>query len=87
MAKVGRGSKPGERRGGRKKGTPNRVTTSVKDAFLAAHQGIGGVATLQAWASNNQTEFYKLLARLIPTEVTAPEGHVLGVVVLPAVKE
>ena len=27
-----RGSKPGERRGGRKKGTPNKVTASLKDA-------------------------------------------------------
>lgn len=27
-----RGSKPGERRGGRAKGTPNRATASIKDA-------------------------------------------------------
>ncbi len=27
------GSKPGERRGGRQKGTPNRVTTEIKAAF------------------------------------------------------
>ena len=27
-----RGSKPGERRGGRKKGTPNKATASIKDA-------------------------------------------------------
>lgn len=27
-----RGSKPGERRGGRKKGTPNKVTASIRDA-------------------------------------------------------
>lgn len=27
----GRGSKPGERRGGRRKGTPNKATASLKD--------------------------------------------------------
>ena len=27
----GRGSKPGERRGGRKRGTPNKVTVALKD--------------------------------------------------------
>lgn len=27
-----RGSKPGERRGGRQKGTPNKATASIKDA-------------------------------------------------------
>ena len=27
-----RGSKPGERRGGRKKGTPNKATIAIKDA-------------------------------------------------------
>lgn len=27
-----RGSKPGERRGGREKGTPNKATASIKDA-------------------------------------------------------
>jgi hypothetical protein len=29
-----RGSKPGERRGGRKKGTPNKVTSAQREAFL-----------------------------------------------------
>lgn len=30
--KDGRGSKPGERRGGRKKGTPNKATAEIKEA-------------------------------------------------------
>lgn len=30
-----RGSKPGERRGGRQKGTPNRVTTEARRVALA----------------------------------------------------
>ena len=57
----------------RTKGRPN-TTASVKEALLLAHQGIGGVPALTKWARDNQTEFYKLLARLIPTEVTGPNG-------------
>lgn len=73
---------------GRKKGVPNKTTASVKEAFLLAHQGIGGAPALTAWAKENQTEFYKLLARLIPTEVAAGEGtHLAGVVILPPMQQ
>lgn len=63
------GSKPGERRGGRKKGTPNKLTASVKEAFEIAFNELQqerGVR-LTDWARKNTTEFYKLAARLIPT--------------------
>jgi hypothetical protein len=35
-----RGSKPGERRGGRKKGTPNKVTSVAREAFLATFDNL-----------------------------------------------
>lgn len=35
---AGGGSKPGERRGGRKKGTPNKATASIKEAARAYTQ-------------------------------------------------
>jgi hypothetical protein len=38
----GGGSKPGERRGGRQKGTPNKLTKDVKEAILGAAEEIGG---------------------------------------------
>lgn len=41
---AGGGSKPGERRGGRKPGTPNKVTADVR--ALAQRHGPGAVATL-----------------------------------------
>jgi len=66
---MARGSKPGERRGGRKKGTPNHVTTDARKAMQAAFDGIGGVTTLIDWANENPTEFYKLWGRLIPKEL------------------
>ncbi len=59
----------GKKFGGRQKGTPNKTTASVKEAMQLAFEGIGGVPRLQAWAAENPDEFYKLWAKLIPTEV------------------
>jgi hypothetical protein len=36
-----KGSKPGERRGGRKKGTPNKTTAVLKEAILLAAEQTG----------------------------------------------
>lgn len=65
------GSKPGERRGGRQKGTPNKTTTAVKEALGAAFEGLGGVPQLQTWAEANPTEFYKLWVKMLPQDVNA----------------
>lgn len=40
---AGKGSKPGERRGGRTKGTPNKLTSDVKAMILEALDKAGGV--------------------------------------------
>lgn len=53
---------------GRPKGVPNKLTRSAKEAFALAFDGIGGAEALIAWARDNPTDFYKLYARLIPTE-------------------
>jgi hypothetical protein len=50
---------------------PNKTTIAVKQALQEAFQGIGGVPALTAWARDNQGEFYKLYAKLLPTEVKA----------------
>lgn len=70
---AGRGSKPGERRGGRQKGTPNKLTKTVKEAFETAFEEMQGdpAVKLGAWGKANPTEFYKLAARLIPAEINA----------------
>lgn len=57
------------RKGGRAKGTPNRFTTSAKEAFQIAFDELGGPEGLKKWARTNPTEFYKLFARLIPQDV------------------
>jgi hypothetical protein len=61
--------RPGE--GGRKRGARNKTTKLVKEAFLHAFDAIGGEARLIAWAetdADHLTEFFKILARLIPQE-------------------
>ena len=64
----------GKRQGsGRKAGTPNKLTRTVKEAFETAFhtmQEQPGVA-LGDWGKANPTEFYKLAARLMPTEIDA----------------
>lgn len=58
-----------KRYGGRQKGTPNKTTASVKAALVAAFDELGGTGNLVAWAKENPTEFFKLWAKLLPTEV------------------
>lgn len=62
------------KRGGRKKGTPNKITKAFREAVLTVFGDLGGEAHLLKWAKDNPTEFYKIAARLIPTELTGPAG-------------
>jgi hypothetical protein len=47
-----RPSRPGERRGGRKKGTPNKTTVLLKDAILQAADAAGGKEGLVGYLTN-----------------------------------
>ena len=55
---------------GRPVGSKNKFTT-LKSAFIEVFEEIGGVDNLVEWARCNQTEFYKMLARLMPREIHA----------------
>jgi hypothetical protein len=61
------GSKPGERRGGRSRGTPNRVTRDVREALAAFTQG--NVGKLQEWleqvAANDPFKAADLFLRVL----------------------
>jgi hypothetical protein len=59
--------------GGRTKGTPNKLTTSVKEAVQLAFDSLqlDSKANLKTWGKENPTEFYKLAAKLIPTDLKA----------------
>lgn len=64
----------GNKRAGSRKGKPNKTTAAAREAFQLAFDGAGGVDGLTSWAKDNQGEFYKLYARLIPTELTGKDG-------------
>jgi hypothetical protein len=68
-----RGSLPGERRGGRAKGTPNKLTRTLKEAILDAAENAGGergtVGYLTVQAEANPTAFMTLLGKVLPLQV------------------
>ena len=55
---------------GRPVGSKNKFTT-LKNAFIETFEELGGVVNLVEWARANQTEFYRMLSRLLPREVEA----------------
>lgn len=73
------GPKIGENRGnagkGRPRGSPNKVTASVRVALEQAFEKLGGVKALAEWAEDQPTEFYKLYAKLLPVQVQADMKH------------
>lgn len=76
--------------GGRVKGTPNKVTATLKEAILLAANGAhedGMVGYLQHQATNNPAAFMTLLGKVLPTTLAndptnplpAPQWHVYPV--------
>lgn len=55
---------------GRPKGVQNKIGSGVKSNVVAVFDKIGGRDKMVSWALDNLTEFYRLYARLIPTEVS-----------------
>lgn len=64
-----RGAQPGERRGGRQKGTPNKVTQTVKEALQAAFDEVGGKDYLVKVARDDPKAFCTLIGKVIPQDV------------------
>jgi hypothetical protein len=61
--------------GGRKKGVPNKITRTMKEAIEEAYAVIGGNRSLAEWARLNKGDFYKhLMTRLIPKDVNTNLG-------------
>ncbi len=63
------GRKPPNAGKGRKKGSLNKVTASVKEALTQAFDGVGGVDSLIAWGREDPAAFYALWSRMLPHEV------------------
>lgn len=72
MAGEGKRFKKGEAKG-RPKGAINKLNRTVKETVLAAFNDLqqDPKANIMAWAKEQPTEFYKIAAKLIPTEVNA----------------
>ena len=54
---------------GRRKGTPNVLTSQFKDAVRITYDAIGGHAAFAEWARTNRGAYYSIAARLLPGEM------------------
>ena len=74
----------GNKLGGRKKGSKNRFTNDVRACFHKVYEEMGenvevdgrkqtGDEAFLAWARDNQTEFYRLYAKMIPQTAELPD--------------
>lgn len=77
--RANKGAKPGERRGGRQKGVPNKITAELKDMILGALDDAGGQQYLATQAVDNPGPFMTLLGKVLPLQVTGKNGGPLEV--------
>jgi len=54
---------------GRRHGTPNRVTSTMRQVFLHVLDRIGGERWLLEYSRTHPTEFFRALVRLVPREI------------------
>ena len=63
----------------RPKGSKNKIGGLAKENIQAVFTRLGGTAAMAEWATENKTEFYKLYGRLLPHEVSGPDGGAIPV--------
>lgn len=68
--------KPGHKKvGGRKKGTPNRFTSDLKNALLSALAGRGGAELyFRQHLGKSPRSMLQLIGKLLPTQITGKDG-------------
>ncbi len=75
-----RGAKPGERRGGRQKGSVNKVTKAAKEAIAECFERMGSIDALTTWAMANPKEFYTIIwPKIIPLQLTGADGGAIEI--------
>ncbi len=75
------GFEKGNKLGGRKKGSKNRISRDVREVFHRVYEDMGknqlhdetgepltGHEAMLEWARNNPTEFYRLYGKMIPAK-------------------
>lgn len=69
----------GRKTGGRRPGSSNKITKTVKDVFEKTFRDMQSDPSkphaLKKWAEVEPGEFYKLAAKLIPTELKGDFKH------------
>ena len=68
---------PGERPIGRAKGTPNKITQSVREAVENAFNKLGGTEYLVHVGRTDPRTFCALLSKLLPTKLANADGSPL----------
>jgi hypothetical protein len=74
-----RGSAPGERRGGRQKGTPNKYPGTLKQMILGALDKAGGEAYLMRQAQENPGPFMTLVGKVLPTTLAGDPDNPVAI--------
>ena len=63
--------KGSQKTGGRSAGTPNKITSDIREMVLGALEDVGGRAYLAAKAENNPGPFLALVGKCLPKEIKA----------------
>jgi hypothetical protein len=74
---AGKGSKPGERRGGRQKGTPNKLPATIRAMILGALDRVGGEEFFVNLAEGNPSAFAVLVGKLLPLQLQGDRDNPL----------
>lgn len=61
----------GKKTGGRRKGTPNKDTRTVREAWIEAFRLVNASIPLHEWGAENPDKFYPLANKLIPIDLTS----------------
>ena len=63
--------------------TENELTGASRSCALCLQTGLGGYTAFLQWTRENLTEYYKIAASLIPTEIHHKEDNTIRVIIAP----
>lgn len=58
---------------GRRKGSQNKITRTIREAIIAAFDEVGGAAYLAEMAHREPVAFMALLAKVLPTQIAVSD--------------
>jgi hypothetical protein len=64
-----------EKTGGRVKGTPNKLTSTALENVIAVFNRLDGTAGMAKWALANQSAFYAIYSKLLPSKIEQTTEH------------